>query len=288
MALMYHFSSVFNRMRRRFGALLRIMAVACMIILGAAIAHAGFHGATSSLNELTEQIVIKVFLHVNSDAADLERVSRRISTMPEVASIDVTSAEEALDEFIARYGRPSENLMPVNPFPITITAMIHDQYRTTEALRGITRECREIGGVEDAQFRTGFVEAVNDRIRRNTAIWLAAGSVILIVFCAMLHYTVKHHGSVDATKAQVLTLMGARRSFIAAPDLLFNSAAIILGLALGAGIVLLLQGELIDYAPWVQTLDPQAVLPVGGAVTAAALLIAALAAWRQTSYRAVQ
>ena len=262
MSLLFHVSSTFNRMRRRFPALLRIILVSCMIAVGAAIAHSGYYGATAGLQELSEQIVVKVFLDVENTAEDDKRISERIAAMPEVAEIQVNSADEALEEFVAKYGRPSENLMPGNPFPTTITAMVQHRYRTTEVLNRVTKDCRRIPGVEDAQFRTGFVDAVNERMRRNTAIWLAAGIVIVIIFFAMLHYTVKQHSGIDPNKAQVLTLMGARKSFIAAPDILFNITAILFGIAAGCGLVFLAREQLAEYTPWVNSINQDAIIPV--------------------------
>lgn len=269
MSLHFHAAHSWRLLQRRSRAAVSILIVSAIATIGLAFAIAGFLANSSDLSSLSEQIVVTVFLHPDADTLDAVAARRELLSLPEIQSVKVVYPHQAREEFTQRYGTPIDSLLPENPFPISIVAELNPDFRTPLGVQSTVNKAKRIPVVDDAVYRSSYVEAVESRIRSSASLAIAAGSILLIIFIVTLYTTLRSGLGLTRQEATVLHLTGARRLFIAAPYLLFGIGLCTVGIGTGAALTVLLRSTMNSVIPWIVAFPQVALLyAVAGMVIA--------------------
>lgn len=283
MSLSFHVTHAWRLLKRRGRATMSILFVAAVATIGMTFAIAGFMANSSNLSVLSEQIVINVFLTRDADTLDAVAVRRELSALPEIQSVTIIYPGQAREEFNRRYGTPIDSLLPENPFAVSLVAVLKRDYRTPLGVQSAVQRAKRIPMVEDAVYRRSYVEAVESRIRSSASLAIAGGSILLIIFIVTLYTTLRNGIGLNRHEATVMYLTGARRSFIAAPYLLFGIGLCVLGTAIGSGLTVLLYMALQQYIPWISVFPGISLAYAAGGMAAFSLLICVFTVLRTAS-----
>lgn len=273
MSLSFHVLQSWRLFKRRGRATASILFVAAIATIGMAFAVAGFMANSSDLSTLSEQIVINVFLSPDADTLDAIAVRTELTSLPEIQSVSIIYPGEAREEFTRRYGTPIDSLLPENPFAVSLVAVLKPNYRTPLGVQSAVNRAKRIPMVEDAVYRQSYVQAVESRIRSSASLAIAGGSILLLIFVITLYTTLRNGIGLTRNEATVLHLTGARRSFIAAPYLLFGIGLCLLGTGIGSGLTVLLYIGLQQYIPWIIVFPSIALLYAAGGMIVVSLAI---------------
>ena len=285
MSLSFHFSQTWRLLKRRSRAAIAILLVGAVATIGLTFAIAGFLANSSDISALSEQIVINVFLRPEADSLDAESVRYRLMSLREIQSVSIVSPGEAQQEFNRRYGTPIDSLLPENPFPISLVAVLRIQYRSPEGVQSAVEKARRIPLVEEAVYRSSYVEAVETRIRNSASLAMVAGSILLVIFIVTLYTTLRNGIGLTKYEANVLHLTGARRSFIAAPYLMFGLGLCFFGIVLGSGLTIVLFMSFRQSVPWISVFPPVALVYASAGMFVASIAICIFTVLRTASAR---
>ncbi len=284
MSVGYHLSQAWRMARRRFTTGLWIILVTAVATIGVVLTVAGVYGKNIDLMSLSEQVVVTVFLEMDADSLDVLYVREQMHAMPEIANVGVVYPEQARADFERRYGTATDRLLPGNPFPITLTAELQAEYRTSLGARSAVNKCRKVAKVDDANFRSSFVNALQDRKREGATFLLVIGPVILLAFLILLVVTIRHSIELSPEEAQILTLSGAGRLFIATPYILFGMFFVAIGVALGAGGAVGLFQAMLEALPWIVGIQPELLVAAAALTLVVASILTLLISWNKAKY----
>lgn len=285
MSLHFHATHSWRLLTRRSRAALSILIVSAIATIGLAFAIAGFLANSSDLSSLSKQIVVTVFLQPRADTLDAIAVRRELLSLPEIQSVKVVYPHQAREEFTQRYGTPIDSLLPENPFPISLVAELTPDFRTPLGVQSTVHKAKRIPVVDDALYRSSYVEAVESRVRSSASLAIAAGSILLIIFVVTLYTTLRSGIGLTQQEATVLHLTGARRLFIAAPYLLFGIGLCTVGIGIGAGLTVLLRSTMHTLLPWITAFPQVSLLYATVGMLAASIAICIFTVLRTASTR---
>lgn len=281
MSIGYHVAQAGQLVKRRFLRGLLIIFVTAIVTLGVSLAAAGYYGNVSDLTALSEQVVVTVFLEMDADSLDALYVREQMNNLDEIADVSILYPNEAKADFERRYGTPTRNLLPDNPFPITITALLHDEYRTPLGAESAVNKSKRIAKVDDARFRSTFVSALQDRWRQLFTVWVAAGCIIAIVFFVFLALAIRHSTGLTREEAEILSLTGARRIFIATPHILYSIFFVLLGVSGGSAAAIAIYRGIQENLPALNLLPE--ILPYAAGATLVVTVVIAVQSSLQTA-----
>lgn len=285
MSMSFHFSQAWRLLKRRSRAAISILFVGAIATIGLAFAIAGFMANSSDMSALSQHIVLNVFLNTDADSLQAESVRSTLLSLPEIQSVEVVSSSQAREEFSERYGTPIDSLLPENPFPISLIAVLRERYRTTTGVENTVAKVQRIPYVKETIYRSSYVEAVESRVRSSASLAIVAGSVLLVIFIVTLYSTLRNGIGLTSYEASVLHLTGARRSFIAAPYLLFGLALCALGIGVGSSVTVALYANLQQSLPWVSVFPPIALAYAAAGMFVASTAICIFTVLRTASAR---
>lgn len=285
MSISFHFSQTWRLLKRRSRAALSILFVSAVATVGLTFAVAGFLANSSDMSALSQQIVLNVFLQPEADSLEAEAVRSTLLALPEIQSVSIVSSGQARREFNERYGTPIDSLLPENPFPISLVAVLREQYRNSSGVQSAVDKTRSMPSVKETVYRSSYVEAVESRIRSSASLAMVAGSVLLVIFVVIVYTTLRNGIGLTRYEANVLHLTGARRSFIAAPYLMFGLGLCLLGIGAGSGITVALYMNFQQSVPWISVFPPIALAYSTAGMVAASTVICIFTVLRTASAR---
>lgn len=273
MNIIFHFSQAWRLFRRKIGSGIYLIVVCAVAVVGVAFAIAGFYANMSEISSLSEGITITMFMQTKLDSADATIAREKLRLMPEIQSLRTISPAEAKREFTERFGASIDTLLPENPFPLTFKITIKQEFRTSLGVQSTVDKCKRIPMVADVVYRSGFVNALDTRSRQSEMMAIALGIILLLIFLFTLHSALRSRMALTKQETEVLTLTGAKRSFIAAPYIFYGILLSLVGIGLGVGISIGLWNGLQAFLPWLVSVPKITLIFASGGTFAAAFLL---------------
>jgi cell division transport system permease protein len=189
-----------------------------MVILGASfffMVNANYMAST-----FESQLEVSAFLNQDITPEDIERVRGLITVLPEVASVELVTKDQALAQFGQNMGANQseiiEDLGGVNPLPDKFTI------KTTDPQQVITvaQQVETITGVKKVRYGPGVVEPLlkfTQWLR-----WIGVGIVILFTVASLVLISINIKLNVFSRRReiQIMKLVGASDTFIRWPFLI--------------------------------------------------------------------
>jgi cell division transport system permease protein len=195
-----------------------------------------FLANTSHIAQTFEsQVEIAVFLNEDLSSAQVADVQAKVQSLPGVASVKLTSKEQAIAEFQESMGSKSllEDLGGINPFPNKLTITATDARQVTN----LASQISVMTGVEKVRYGQGILEKLI--VFTNWLRWIGIGVVAAFSFASLLLITLNIKTNVNSREKeiQIMRLVGASNSFIRWPFFLEGLFIGLLGALLAMVIV---------------------------------------------------
>jgi cell division transport system permease protein len=190
------------------------MVLMLLLLAGFWIIHTGLSAA---LDFTESKVNIEAKLADNAAEVQIQDLSARLAAMPEVASVEFISRDEALERFRAnRAAQHQDDLtkfLPSNPFHASIQLSLHDPAQYAVIQERLTAE-PIVSGVENIQSLVTRVLTITNFLR-------TAGAVVLVVIGIIVLFiiinTIRLAVFARAEEIEIMRLVGASDAFIRWP-----------------------------------------------------------------------
>lgn len=181
------------------------------------------------------QVEIASFLQKNLSAEQINDIKQEIEKIEGVASIELTTKEQAVKEFEESMGTDSllEDVGGINPFPDKLTVVAIDAHLVAD----VAAQISTIQGVEKVRYGQGILEKLlqfTDWLR-----WIGIGVVVAFAFASLLLISLNIKTNVYSRQKeiQIMRLVGASNAFIRWPFFIEGLMMGLLGALVSAAVV---------------------------------------------------
>jgi len=229
--------ALLNLWRNRFMNLVASFTIAVsLLVLGLFLLLA--HNLGGVVAAVGSQVTVSVYLRDDASEEQRSRLMESLRGLPEVDSIEYFTPQAALEKFQKLFPNMREvsSELEENPLPASVEIRVAEGHREPEALRRFTEEMKRLPGVEDADFDLPWVTRLREVVTMTRAAGISLGGVVGLAAILTIASVVRMTIYGRQQEIEIMRLVGATRTYIAAPFLLESSLLGILGggLSLGA------------------------------------------------------
>jgi cell division transport system permease protein len=191
------------------------------------------------LGRFGEELHVVAYLEPSIPQRDLDALMERALAQPGVETVAYVSAEEAALRF--RAAQPERAVLldglAENPLPASVELRLAPQQRRAESVRAVSELLAALPGVAEIGSGNEWIDGYAQAVELIRAVALAIGAVLALATLLIVANTIRLSIYARRDEIEILRLVGASRSYVAAPFLL---EGVIEGLAGGAlGLALL-------------------------------------------------
>ncbi len=186
-----------------------------------------------------EELHVVAYLEPGLAQQKLDALMERALAEPGVETVEYVSAEEAAERF--RRTQPERAVLldgiEENPLPASVELRLAPDRRSAAAVRTVTAMLEALPGVAEIGSGNEWIEGYAQAVALIRSVGLAIGAVLALATLLIVANTIRLSIYARRDEIDILRLVGASRTYVAAPFLL---EGLIEGLAGGAmGLVLL-------------------------------------------------
>ncbi len=177
-----------------------------------------------------ENMAVSVMLKQSTSEKEGRTLCSNLEQKPYVKESRFISKEEGAEEMKALLGEDFLSVFESSPIPLSIDLKLQGDYIVRDSLENIKKELLANRFVEEVVYQESLVEKLNSNLK---SISLALGVVILLLMVisfALISNTVRLNIYARRFTIHTMSLVGAKRSFIARP---FVRQAVVQGLISG-------------------------------------------------------
>lgn len=194
------------------------------------------HNLSGVVATVGSQVTVSAYLREDVTEEQKDRLIASLRERAEVESTEYLSPQAALEKFQRLFPTMREvaGELEENPLPASVEIHIAEGHRNPESLRQLAEELKRIPGVEDADFDLPWVTRLRDVVAMARTAGVSLGGVVGLAAILTIASVIRMTIYARQQEIEILRLVGATRTYIAAPFLLESS---FLG-ALGGGLSL--------------------------------------------------
>ena len=166
-----------------------------------------------------ENMAVSVLLKQSASEEEGRRLAEELSRRPYVKESRFVSKEEGAEEMKGLLGEDFLSVFETSPLPISIDLKLDGDFITRDSLEQIKTALLADRHVEEVVYQESLVDALNANLGR---IGIALGVVtvlLLVISFALIGNTVRLNIYTRRFTIHTMSLVGARRAFIARPFL---------------------------------------------------------------------
>lgn len=167
-----------------------------------------------------ENMTVSVILKQSTSDQEARSLSSSLSKKEYVRCSRYVSKEEGAKEMKVLLGEDFLNVFASSPIPISIDLNLDGNAITSDSLAVIKREILANSLVDDVVYQDSLVDALNANLERISIILLAVIVVLMVISFALISNTVRLNIYARRFTIHTMSLVGAKRSFIARPFIL--------------------------------------------------------------------
>ncbi|MCQ4294368.1 permease-like cell division protein FtsX [Pseudomonas stutzeri] len=207
-----------------------VMAVALSLPMGLALLLDNVERLGGSWQRAA-QISLFMQLDVDVDAGAGERLRDEVAEMPDVATADWVSREQALEEFqqLSGLGEALKEL-PENPLPGVIVVTPNEVDK--DKLEALRLQLAELPGVQQAQLDLLWVERLTAILKLGDRFVFGLTLLLIATLLLVIGNTIRLHIENRRTEIEVVKLVGGTDGYVRRPFLYMGAIY-----GLGAGLI---------------------------------------------------
>jgi cell division transport system permease protein len=179
-----------------------------------------------NMEELLEQFGddLRVTAYLESDVAGeaLRGLEARVREIPGVEAVEVVSQDEALERFRASVGSGSALLdgLEINPLPASLEISLSADRRSAEGMEAVANAIEGLAGVESLSSGRDWVEGYLRAVALVRGVGVGLGIILALATLLIVANTIRLGVFARRDELEILSLVGASRSFVQTPFLL--------------------------------------------------------------------
>ncbi len=193
------------------------------------------------LDRFGDSLYVTAYLEEGRPVEDRRALVEIVATVEGVERVRVVSKREALERFQAGVGRGSALLegLDENPLPASLEITLLPERRSAEGLRVVVESLEGLPGISDLASGQDWVEGYLRAVALVRAVGLGLSVILALATLLIVTNTIRLAVLARRDEIEILTLVGASRTFVAIP---FVMEGLVQGAAGGVAAVLLLLG----------------------------------------------
>ena len=196
-----------------------VISIALVLFLLAAAAIFTVNAANIG-NYFKENMSFSVFFKQSTLEKEAASFSDRISKRDFVKDCRYISKEEGEKEMETLLGEDFLEVFESSPIPISLELHLNAGVVTRDSLETIKKEMLSDPLVEDVVYQANMVEALNANLKKITEVTAVVAVILLAISFALISNTVRLNIHTRRFTIHTMSLVGAKRSFIARPFVL--------------------------------------------------------------------
>ena len=218
-----------------------------------------------------ENLSFSLLVDDNTKERDILNLQKQLNREPFVKRTAYISKEQALKEETEAMGTDPSEFLDYNPYSASIEVWLKAEYANADSIARIEQRIKQNSGIQDIIYEKGLVDAVNNNIRRISALLLGLAGILAIISFALINNTIRLTIYSKRFTIYTMKLVGASWRFIRKPFLRRN-------FWMGVVSACLANGMLWGAAAWLIPYDRQ-VVPILILVSMAVLVFGVLMTW---------
>lgn len=218
---------VFRRLIRSY--ITSVVSISLVLILVAATAIFAAN-AKNIARYFKENMTVSVILKQSTSEREAKVLADYLSKQEYVKSSRYVSKEEGAKEMESLLGADFLNVFESSPIPISIDLKLDGNVITKDSLNFIKTKIQKDKLVDEVVYQESLVEALNANLNKISVVVGVVILVLLFISFALINNTVRLNIYARRFTIHTMSLVGAKRSFIARP---FIRQAVIEGAVAG-------------------------------------------------------
>ncbi len=181
-------------------------------------------------NFFKENISFSVIFKQSTADAEAVALSEKLSAKEFVKESRYISKEEGTQEMKQLLGEDFLEVFETSPIPISLELKMDASVVTRDSIEAIKKVILSEPLVEEVVYQEALVEAVNENLEKISTVIAVVAVILLVISYALISSTVRLNIHARRFTIHTMSLVGAKRSFIARP---FVVRAVIQGLVSG-------------------------------------------------------
>ena len=177
-----------------------------------------------------ENMAVSVLLKQSTSEKEGRALAEELGKRPYVKESRFISKEEGAQEMKSLLGEDFLSVFESSPIPISIDLNLDGRFITTDSLEIVKKELLGNRFVEEVVYQETLVDALNANLRRISLVVGVVIVLLLVISFALINNTVRLNIYARRFTIHTMSLVGAKRSFIARP---FVRQAVVQGAVAG-------------------------------------------------------
>lgn len=207
-------SIVYRRLIRSY--ITSVISISLVLVLVAAVAVFAAN-ASNIARYFKENMSVSVLLKQSTSEKEGRALSEELARRPYVKESRFISKEEGAQEMKSLLGEDFLSVFESSPIPISIDLKLDGRFITSDSLEVIKKELLGNRFVEEVVYQETLVDALNANLRRISLVVGVVIVLLLVISFALIGNTVRLNIYTRRFTIHTMTLVGAKRSFIARP-----------------------------------------------------------------------
>ena len=195
------------------------ISIALVLVLVAGVAVFATN-AGSVARWFKENMAVSVLLKQSTSEKEGRALADELASLPYVKESRFISKEEGAEEMKALLGEDFLSVFESSPIPLSIDLKLDGRFVTTDSLDVIKASLLANRRVEEVVYQETLVDALNANLRRISLVTGVVILLLLVISIALIGNTVRLSIYAKRFTIHTMSLVGAKRSFIARPFVL--------------------------------------------------------------------
>ena len=177
-----------------------------------------------------ENMAVSVMLKQSTSEKEGRALAETLAKRPYVKESRFISKDEGAEEMKALLGEDFLSVFESSPIPLSIDLKLNGDYITKDSLDRVKANLLENRFVEEVVYQETLVDTLNANLRRISVVLGVVILLLLVISFALINNTVRLNIYARRFTIHTMSLVGAKRSFIARP---FVRQAVVQGAVAG-------------------------------------------------------
>lgn len=207
---------VYRRLIRSY--ITSVISISLVLVLVAAVAVFAAN-ASNIARYFKENMSVSVLLKQSTSEKEGRALAEDLANRRYVKESRFVSKEEGAKEMEALLGEDFLSVFESSPIPISIDLHLDGDYITSDSLEMVKADLESNRFVEEVVYQDSLVDALNANLGRISLILGVVIALLLVISFALINNTVRLNIYARRFTIHTMSLVGAKRSFIARPFL---------------------------------------------------------------------
>ena len=191
------------------------------------------------LDQFGDELRVTAYLESGISSEAMRALEARAREVPGVAVVQGISPEEALDRFRESVGGGAALLegMDANPLPASLEISLSPERRSADGYQSVIQAIEDLPGVADLSSGRDWVDGYLRAVAMTRGIGVGLGTILALATLLIVANTIRLGIVSRRDELEILSLVGASRTFVHTPFLLEGALQGALGGAIALGLL---------------------------------------------------